>query len=54
MIHLPFYTLYFYVILYNLLKYNYEDLTFVIILSSTFVRNSLYPKGYDVLKDEGL
>jgi hypothetical protein len=35
----------FYVILYNLLKYNYEDLIFVIVLSSTFVQGPLIPKG---------
>jgi hypothetical protein len=40
MIHLPFYPL-FYVILYNLLEFNYEDFTFVIIFSSTFVQGSL-------------
>jgi hypothetical protein len=37
--------LYFYVILYNLLQFNYEDLTFVIVLTSTFVQGPLIPKG---------
>jgi hypothetical protein len=38
---LTFDILYFYAILYNLLKFNYEDLTFVIVLTSTFVQGSL-------------
>jgi hypothetical protein len=29
--------------------YDYEGMSFI-----TFVRNSLYPKGNNVLKDEGL
>jgi hypothetical protein len=30
---------------YNLLEFNYEDLTFVIVLSLTFVQSSLILKG---------
>jgi hypothetical protein len=41
MIYLPFLYPLFYVILYNLLKFYYEDLSFVIVLSSTFVQDSL-------------
>jgi hypothetical protein len=44
MIRLPL-ILYTYDILYNLLNYNYEDLTFVIILSQTFVQGPLISKG---------
>jgi hypothetical protein len=31
----------FYVTLYSLLKHNYEDLTFVTVLPSTFIQGSL-------------
>jgi hypothetical protein len=36
---------YFVLILYNLLEFNYEGLTFVIVSSLTFVRSSLILKG---------
>jgi hypothetical protein len=36
-----FYTFLFYVVLQYLLKFYYEDLSFVILLSSTFVQGSL-------------
>jgi hypothetical protein len=36
---------YFVLILYDLLEFNYEGLTFVIVSSLTFVRSSLILKG---------
>jgi hypothetical protein len=38
MLHISYY-------LYNLLEFNYEDLTFVIVSFLTFVRSSLILKG---------
>jgi hypothetical protein len=35
----------FHITLYNLLEFNYEDLTFVIVLTFTFVQSSLILKG---------
>jgi hypothetical protein len=35
----------YFVLFYNLLEFNYEDLTFVIVSSLTFVRSSLILKG---------
>jgi hypothetical protein len=39
----------FYVRTFLTFHYDYEGVTFI-----TFVRNPLYPKGYNASKDEGL
>jgi hypothetical protein len=45
-------------ILFSRISYMNSFLSFVVFTKvssfTTFVRNSLYPKGYNVLKDEGL
>jgi hypothetical protein len=38
-----------YINLFLIFYYDYEGMTFI-----TFVRNSLYPRGNNVSKDEGL